>query len=644
MESYSYAKERRRFGKQCLFSEQNKVLESCMPDPSAARHFIRRDPVDNTNQRSVQFAASQLNTDSVELASHGINHIEGGWARDINPRDEEQTLRHRKKIERDDQYPIQMCAVLAPMVHACHQNTAVQLYETYFDDNEPIDAVESPVARTIRCFRHPVAKQTDRAAATHISFAPEGGTEMAVAYARMAYQAVQSADLQSNVWSLENPQVPLLALQCDAACTTLEYNLRDGRQLAGGWVDGKVCLWDSRVGGQPTAIARTEVTHRTRVTSLMWLHSKSNSEFMSGSSDGQLYFWDTRKFAAPIDELMTCDVQPGTAAAAAEEAAAAEGGGRQLTRLGRSFGVSVLEYEYTIPTKFLVGTEEGHVYFGNRKGVSAAEKLPAKMQCHNGPLRSLERNPTFVKNFMTVGDCRVKIFSEECRDNAIMWTRHQETDLTCGAWSPTRSSLLMVGRQDGVLDVWDVLVGLRRPVVSLKVSDVPLVTARAHEGGKMVACGDADGDTYLVELSEALTVNRKLDKMLLSAMFERETKREKIMEAKLREIRLKQKVKAEAEADEKQTTGGDGVGSKSPSASNVGSLKGKGSGTGSGASAVEVDEELEKVKRDFFEILQAERKRRDLNNKCAELLSIENVEEGDKDGDSEKVDDKPEKK
>lgn len=36
--------------------------------------------------------------------------------------------------------------------------------------------------------------------------------------------------------------------------------------------------------------------------------------------------------------------------------------------LSRALGASSLEYETTIPTRFMVGTENGYVIQGNRKG------------------------------------------------------------------------------------------------------------------------------------------------------------------------------------------------------------------------------------------------------------------------------------
>lgn len=34
----------------------------------------------------------------------GINHVEGGWPKDVNPQELEQTIRFRKKVEKDENY------------------------------------------------------------------------------------------------------------------------------------------------------------------------------------------------------------------------------------------------------------------------------------------------------------------------------------------------------------------------------------------------------------------------------------------------------------------------------------------------------------------------------------------------------------
>jgi dynein intermediate chain 2 len=50
------------------------------------------------------FSCFQVNTIRVQYDQRGMNHTEGGWPREVNPVDEEQTLRFKKKIEKDEMY------------------------------------------------------------------------------------------------------------------------------------------------------------------------------------------------------------------------------------------------------------------------------------------------------------------------------------------------------------------------------------------------------------------------------------------------------------------------------------------------------------------------------------------------------------
>ncbi len=45
-----------------------------------------------------------MNTVRFETAHQGVNHIEGGWPRDVNPLEPDQTSRFRKKTEKEDGY------------------------------------------------------------------------------------------------------------------------------------------------------------------------------------------------------------------------------------------------------------------------------------------------------------------------------------------------------------------------------------------------------------------------------------------------------------------------------------------------------------------------------------------------------------
>lgn len=126
----------------------------------------------------------QVNTGCFESAGCGLNHTEGGWPKDIHPQDLEQTLRFRKKVEKDESYissVLQLSAVRGPVWKLCcslepphpppphppasplqplelyaRQNTSVDIYQDYFEEEEEEEAggpQEAPSAKTVNVFR-----------------------------------------------------------------------------------------------------------------------------------------------------------------------------------------------------------------------------------------------------------------------------------------------------------------------------------------------------------------------------------------------------------------------------------------------------------------------------------------------------------
>lgn len=109
--------------------------------------------------------------------------------------------------------------------------------------------------------------------------------------------------------------------------------------------------------------------------------------------------------------------------------------------------------------------------------------------------------------------------------------------------------MFYISRMDGVLDAWDLLQQQNEPVLSIKVCDEPIRCIRSHESGNLVSVGSEMGAMYLLEVSDNMTYSSKNDKPLFTAMLERESKREKILEAKWREMKLKNKTAQRVEED-----------------------------------------------------------------------------------------------
>lgn len=102
--TYVYQKERKDFGKQCLFADKKYLMVSIPSNYNEFSNYILRNPVSEGTQLGKQFALSEVNTVSTTTENRGILHTEGGWPKDVNFQDPEQTLRYRRKLEKDETY------------------------------------------------------------------------------------------------------------------------------------------------------------------------------------------------------------------------------------------------------------------------------------------------------------------------------------------------------------------------------------------------------------------------------------------------------------------------------------------------------------------------------------------------------------
>lgn len=78
----------------------------------------------------------------------------------------------------------------------------------------------------------------------------------------------------------------------------------------------------------------------------------------------------------------------------------------------------------------MVGTEQGVVVSCRNPSLNQATKSEAPNESiigtyhgHHGPIYALQRNPFFPKNFLTVGDCTARIWSEDINETSIMTTK-----------------------------------------------------------------------------------------------------------------------------------------------------------------------------------------------------------------------------
>lgn len=139
----------------------------------------------------------------------------------------------------------------------------------------------------------------------------------------------------------------------------------------------------------------------------LWINSKTNTEFFSASTGGAIKWWDLRKLREPTETLVMDLENPSR--------------GDHV----RAIGVSSLQYEPTMGTKFMAGMENGMVVSGTRKGKNAQEKLALRFTCHAGPVITIDRNPFSTKNFLTIGGWVTRIWAEDTREGNLISIKYK---------------------------------------------------------------------------------------------------------------------------------------------------------------------------------------------------------------------------
>uniref|UniRef100_A0A8D2PGB0 DNAI2 protein n=1 Tax=Zosterops lateralis melanops TaxID=1220523 RepID=A0A8D2PGB0_ZOSLA len=500
---WEYVRKRSEFGRPCNFSDfPAEVTADIPPDPSLADDFIPQDPVDFAVQEGPLMSLHEVNTERVEVANRGVNHVEGGWPKHVDPRNSELTTRYREEVEREEVYTKTVQRLGSLVEHYIRQNNTIDIYEEYFEEEEEDEVEEHPSAKIVNVFRYDPNKVTRMC--THLSWHPDGNRALAVAYCSLDFQdSRKDMSIDSYVWDLGKPYTPELTLKPSSPLVTLEYSSKDWYHMLGGCYNGQIVYWDTRKGGLPTEMTPVEVSHRDPVYGACWLPSRTGTECLSGSTDGQVRGWN----GATISTLLT----------------------------------TAPSCSHPQPTKFLVGTEQGVIVSCNRDAKTPPEKIANIFRSHLGAVYTVARNPFFPKIFLSVGDWTARIWTEELMDSSsIMGTKNHSAYLMDACWSPVKPAVFFTVRSDGRLDIWDFLYHQKEPSLAFKVSNDPLLSVRSQDNGQIIGCGTKMGNVSLVKISPGLYTLRKNEKTLTSTMFERETRREKVLAEKFRERQLRE--------------------------------------------------------------------------------------------------------
>lgn len=524
--TYPYTKLRKDFGKQPLFQTvPAHIIDSINSDKELQNEYVLRNPVHREVQATLPQAEHDTNTKQIIIHEQGINHTEGGWPRDVHLYNEDHLSRHRRRVQHEDHY-IHSILNMKPLIeHFIDQNNAIDVYQTYFADMQPQAPVEKynvQIANVFRdSFRRPIsciAWMNEKRGKLVTSYCHKSSPESGINQKTVCY-----------VWDVNKQASPIYEFSPSHGCWQVACSPLESDVLITGLGNGTVCVFDVRAS--PSSVGSSSIynSHFAPVTALLYTHSRTNTEFFTGSPDGQCLWWDKRNLSKPIDRLLMS-----VKLAVNEEPS-----------LFNSEGVSSLEFDRGLPTKFLCGTESGLIINVNRMGKKHSEILTSYWEAHTGPVRAVQRSPCTLRMFISCGDSRVRIWSEEVRTAPIIVSNPYRYEVTDVCWAPLRYSSYMAVSEDGNFYYWDLLRKYNRAVTVLHVSKHGLNKIAPHQGGELVAVGDNEGSLFLLRLSDNMSFPGANDKQLMHQIYNRETKREHNVDTRVKELRLRARVEEE---------------------------------------------------------------------------------------------------
>jgi len=398
------------------------------------------------------------------------------------------------------------------------------------------------------------------------------------------------------VWDFADNINPQYVLEGPGDMFTFKFNPTNPKWVAAGCISGQVVLWNLETGKRPPATfeeqiaadnsnkavhvdemdfspSLCETSHRRPITDLCWLPPEiefSSDGFISPSADGESHqiatvsgdgivlIWDTRvkKDSRRPDKDPIWN--PTYKLPLKESSSNIPHGACQIS-------VTTAQ-----GAKFICTTEAGaflnaewtKVKHEDEEETLEAAEEPTFVQSvspgHFGSCKSLERSPFFPDIWLTVGDWRFCIWKEGV-DQPIFSSPFQSTYVTCARWSPCRPSVLFVGREDGVMDVWDFMdrshQALTHFMFSGSITSMEFPKAKGEIGHHFyLAIGDNLGVCHVMRLPRMLTRPSRNDEKTMRAILDREVNRVAYIE-KRQEFRANERAHREsaAGADEGQT-------------------------------------------------------------------------------------------
>lgn len=207
---------------------------------------------------------------------------------------------------------------------------------------------------------------------------------------------------------------------------------------------------------------------------------------------------------------------------------------------------------------------------GEEQALEEEETLPFVQSVasgHFGACQTLQCSPFFPDIWLTVGDWRFNVWKDGVNE-PIFSSPFQPCKVTCARWSPNRPSVVFVGREDGVMDVWDFLdrshepllnYMFTQPIVSMEFPKTKVTTGiAAKDAGHFLGVGDNIGMCHVMKLPRMLTRPSRIEEKTIKGIFDREVARVDYIKRRT-DFRVDERGKLESQAGADEDQGPDPV-------------------------------------------------------------------------------------
>ncbi|NXF06603.1 WDR63 protein, partial [Smithornis capensis] len=201
-----------------------------------------------------------------------------------------------------------------------------------------------------------------------------------------------------------------------------------------------------------------------------------------------------------------------------------------------------LEVLENISANFFHGNEDGEIVYSDWKmkidTKSAKPKQTQKYILHTETINILQRSPFFKDIFLSIGGHHFAIWKEGVTNGPILQSCCSAGRYTAGQWSLTRPGVFFIGRDDGNIDIWDILKKTHVPshFQNISKSVITFISPQtASSEQHFLAVSDDLGVLHVLEICQTLSHPSSNEHANVLDYFEREVKYLKYCEQEFQE-------------------------------------------------------------------------------------------------------------